>query len=343
MKIVRAIRTGRIVPRRPGTSSSTLQKPPFYALWSASDAPSTPHPMHMPAPKLALPSHNESYNPPEEYLWTAEEKAEFEEREKEDKKGQVVPKKHAALRNVAAYPEFVQERFERCLDLYLAPRMLRRRPRLDIKDPSELIPKLPSPKDLRPFPTTSSVTYPHPNGVRTRCVSIDPTGMWVVTGAEDGEVRLWECSVGRCAMKWKCGDGPIYGVEWCPDKDRALFAVASYVQSLLLPSQALTSIAELPKFTSSPLYLSSPTPLPLARCSSRSPDSRARRRTMRQWRRSMSSRWRSSGRSQRGVRRGRRDGWSRSTCLGRLSRSRGISEEIISRLSLLKVSCVAST
>ncbi|ORY81831.1 NUC169 domain-domain-containing protein [Leucosporidium creatinivorum] len=227
MKIVRAIRTGRIVPRRPGASSSSAEKPPFYGLWSQSDVASAPHPMHMPAPKLALPSHNESYNPPEEYLWTKDEKDEFNEREKEDKKGQVIPIKHSSLRQVAAYPEFVQERFERCLDLYLAPRMLRRRPKLDIKDPSELIPKLPSPQDLRPFPTTASVEYPHPNGVRTRCVSIDPTGMWVVTGAEDGEVRLWECAVGRCAMKWKCGDGPIYGVEWCPDKERSLFAVAS--------------------------------------------------------------------------------------------------------------------
>lgn len=225
MKIVRAIRTGRIVPRLPGAKK--VEKPPYYGIWSQTDIASAPHPMHMPAPKLALPTHAESYNPPAEYLWTKEEKEEFNEREKEDKKGQIIPKKHSSLRLVEAYSEFVQERFERCLDLYLAPRMLRRRPRLDIKDPSELIPKLPSPKDLRPFPTTKSVIYPHPNGVRTRCVSIDPTGNWVVTGADDGEVRLWETTVGRCAMKWKCGDGPIYSVEWCPDKDRSLFAVAS--------------------------------------------------------------------------------------------------------------------
>ncbi|GAA6060488.1 hypothetical protein JCM10212_007119 [Sporobolomyces blumeae] len=227
MKIVRAIRAGRIVPRRPGAPKAP-EAPRFYALWATTDAPAVPHPMHMPAPKLALPSHHESYNPPEEYLWTKEEEDEFEQQEKEDKKGKVVPRKFNALRQVPAYPEFVQERFDRCLDLYLAPRMLRRRPKLDIQDPSELIPKLPSPKELRPFPTTKSVTYPHPNGVRVRCVSIDPTGMWVVTGAEDGEVRLWECAVGRCAMKWKIKDeGPIYSVEWCPDREKSLFAVAS--------------------------------------------------------------------------------------------------------------------
>ncbi|GAA5838859.1 hypothetical protein JCM3766R1_004231 [Sporobolomyces carnicolor] len=227
MKIVRAIRAGRITPRRPGAPKAP-EAPRFYALWATTDAPRAEHAMHMPAPKLTLPSHAESYNPPEEYLWTKEEEEEFNEQEKEDKKGKVVPRKFNSLRHVPAYSEFVQERFDRCLDLYLAPRMLRRRPKLDIQDPSELIPKLPSPKELRPFPTTRSITYPHPNGVRVRCVSIDPTGMWTVTGAEDGEVRLWETAVGRCAMKWKIKDeGPIYSVEWCPDKEKSLFAVAS--------------------------------------------------------------------------------------------------------------------
>ncbi|GAA5820298.1 hypothetical protein JCM11251_005563 [Rhodosporidiobolus azoricus] len=235
MKIVRAIRSGRIVPRRPGApSTSEPSKPRFYALWSTSDVPAAPHAMHMPAPKLAPPGHNESYNPPEEYLWNKEEEKEFDELEKDEKKGKVVPRKFAALRNVPAYSEFVQERFDRCLDLYLAPRMLRRRPKLDIKDASELLPRLPSPQELRPFPTTRSVVYAHPKGVKVRCTSIDPTGMWVVTGAEDGEVRLWELSTGRCAMRWTLGgsDGkggkePVLGLEWCPDREKSLFVAAT--------------------------------------------------------------------------------------------------------------------
>ncbi|POY74510.1 hypothetical protein BMF94_2270 [Rhodotorula taiwanensis] len=229
MKIVRAIRAGRITPRRPG-APKPAEKPQFYALWSASDdTPAIPHPMHMPAPKLIPPGHGESYNPPEEYLWTKDEEQEFAELEKEDKKGKVVPHKYSTLRHVPAYENFVQERFERCLDLYLAPRMLRRKPKLDIKDPSELLPRLPSPQELRPFPTTRSVAYLHSNGVRVRSVSIDPTGMWVVTGAEDGEVRLWECAVGRCEMKWKVGGpkDPVYSVEWCPDREKSLFAAVT--------------------------------------------------------------------------------------------------------------------
>ncbi|GAA6019946.1 hypothetical protein JCM10207_003346 [Rhodosporidiobolus poonsookiae] len=232
MKIVRAIRSGRIVPRRPG-APKPAEAPRFYALWSTADQAAAPHAMHMPAPKLAPPSHAESYNPPEEYLWTAEEEKEFADLEKEDQKGKVVPRKFGALRQVPAYANFVQERFDRCLDLYLAPRMLRRRPKLDIKDASELLPRLPSPQELRPFPTTRSVAYVHPQGVRVRCVSIDPTGMWVVTGAEDGEVRLWELSVGRCAIRWQLGrmsEGkrePVLSVEWCPDREKSLFVAAT--------------------------------------------------------------------------------------------------------------------
>lgn len=230
MKVVRAIRQGRIVTHRPTTDVALAEAaaPRFYNIWSDADTPHAPHAMHMPAPKLKLPTHAESYNPPAEYIPTPEEAKEWNETDPTERKVDYLPKKHDALRKVGAFHDFVKQRFDRCLDLYLAPRMLRRRPRLGITDPEQLLPKLPSPKDLRPFPTTWSVLFPHPNGIRTRCISIDPTGMWVVTGAEDGLVRLWECRVGRCAATWKVGGGeagPVLSVEWNPDRDRPLFAV----------------------------------------------------------------------------------------------------------------------
>ena len=53
---------------------------------------------------------------------------------------------------VPLYSEFIKERFERCLDLYLAPRA--RRMRLHVASPEALLPQLPKPRDLQPFPTT---------------------------------------------------------------------------------------------------------------------------------------------------------------------------------------------
>ena len=42
-----------------------------------------------------------------------------------------MPKQHDSLRRVGVYEKGVQERFERCLDLYLCPRKLKRRLAID--------------------------------------------------------------------------------------------------------------------------------------------------------------------------------------------------------------------
>ena len=104
-------------------------------------------PLPVPAPKLKLPGHAESYRPPPEYCVDDDGKP-LEAPEEEEDQG-FVPKQHASLRRVGAYEHAVKERFERCLDLYLCPRAFKRR--LNI-DPESLVPKLPDPRDLKPFP-----------------------------------------------------------------------------------------------------------------------------------------------------------------------------------------------
>ena len=82
---------------------------------------------HLPAPKLPLPDHNESYNPPPEYLLDEQELAKWQRTEREDRRVNFIPQKYSALRVVPAYADFIKERFERCLDLYLCPRVRRKR------------------------------------------------------------------------------------------------------------------------------------------------------------------------------------------------------------------------
>ncbi len=65
-----------------------------------------------------------------------------------------IPRKYSSLRHVPLYPDFIKERFNRCLDLYLCPRAIKRKLQVD---PDTLLPKLPDPKELRPFPTTVAV------------------------------------------------------------------------------------------------------------------------------------------------------------------------------------------
>mmetsp|Transcript_21103 Transcript_21103/g.52329 ORF Transcript_21103/g.52329 Transcript_21103/m.52329 type:complete len:809 (+) Transcript_21103:17-2443(+) len=161
-------------------------------------------PQHIAAPKLPPPGHAESYIPPDEYLPTEEEKAQWAEMEVKDRPhGLLVPTKFPNLRSVGAYEHSVRETFERCLDLYLCPRQMKRR--LNI-DPESLVPKLPKASDLRPFPTAKCIEYktPYEGDVppMVRCTAVSPDGQFMASGATDGFVRLWEVETGRLLRSW---------------------------------------------------------------------------------------------------------------------------------------------
>ncbi|EJK44968.1 hypothetical protein THAOC_36448, partial [Thalassiosira oceanica] len=164
-------------------------------------------PQHMPAPKVPPPGHAFSYNPPEEYLPNEEELKEWEELDPEDRPyGRFVPKKFDNLRSVGAYEHSVKERFERCLDLYLCPRAMKRR--LNI-DPESLVPRLPRASDLRPFPTARVVEYTVPGReehVVVRCITASPDGQFLASGDEEGAVRIWEVQTGRLLRSWDLND-----------------------------------------------------------------------------------------------------------------------------------------
>lgn len=74
-KLVHAIKMGWIQPRRVKDPERDQDRQ-YYDLWTGDD-PSilARHKMHLPAPKMALPGHHESYNPPPEYLFTEQEVA----------------------------------------------------------------------------------------------------------------------------------------------------------------------------------------------------------------------------------------------------------------------------
>ena len=73
------------------------------------------------------------------------------------------------------YEKGVQERFERCLDLYLCPRKLERKVAID---PKALVPKLPDPRDLKPFPNALCRSF---IGHTTAVVALDCSrdGQWL--------------------------------------------------------------------------------------------------------------------------------------------------------------------
>ncbi|RHY34752.1 hypothetical protein DYB32_000695 [Aphanomyces invadans] len=171
LKIMKGIREGRIqVDKKPD------DKPDVFQMWFDDDqeAVARKGPAHVQAPKMILPGHAESYNPPEEYLFTEEEKRAWLEMDPSDRELNFIPQKFNSLRDVCGYSNFVRERFERCLDLYVV----------------------------------SSTIYHH-------------------------TVRLWEVETGRCLHTWNVG-AVVIKVEWCPNKDHHVVAVAASKKMLLL-------------------------------------------------------------------------------------------------------------
>jgi len=224
-KMVHAIKMGWMKPRRVEKSEED-DAPKYYMLWQTDDQVEDPTMRridNIAAPKMRLPGHEESYNPPPEYLFNENEKKNWEKATAEGgrRKLPFIPQKYSSLRKVPAWDQFIRERFERCLDLYLASRQ--RKMRLTIQ-PEDIVPQLPRPRDLQPFPTVCSITYKgHNNMIRT--ISLEPRGQYLVSGSDDGSLRVWEVDTGRCLKTWDMG-GVVRSVSWCPNSALSLVAVA---------------------------------------------------------------------------------------------------------------------
>ena len=211
IKIVRAMRRGDIKPPETEAEREAKERAGFL-LWGEDGEAEDPADMskaararklmQVSAPKVAPPGHAESYNPPAEYLPSEEEILAWKEMAPEDRPYNFEPTGFGSLRQVPAYGRFVNERFERCLDLYLCPRT--KRTRLNI-DPESLVPKLPKPSELRPFPTEISVVFKG-HDARIRSISCDPSGQYLASASDDKTVRLWEVETGRQLGSWTLED-----------------------------------------------------------------------------------------------------------------------------------------
>mgnify|MGYP001249387844 CR=1 FL=1 len=162
---------------------------------------------YLPAPKVNLPCHEDSYNPPFEYRHDLSQDA----NEDAVKVASGTRRFYDALRRVPSYSPFIMERFQRCLDLYLCPRVVKNR--LQIQ-PNDILPSLPSPKELKPYPTSTCLEYlGHSDKVLS--IAVDPTGQWLLSGSLDCSLRKWEVTTGRCLRKWQF-NAAARCVDWCP-------------------------------------------------------------------------------------------------------------------------------
>lgn len=241
-KLVRAIKDGKILPYRAPEAEEAEQEEKYFDIW-ANEEPQDRHIMHIPAPKLAPPGYDLSYNPPPEYLPTAGERDTWEKLDPEEREKEYLPSQFDALRKVPAYGEFVKERFERCLDLYLAPRV--RKNRLNI-DPSSLLPKLPRPEELRPFPTVCQTIF-RGHTSRVRSVAFSPDGEWIASGSDDGTVRVWALNGHQewsAQLSSAAEPEPVNMVRWRPGKDTFILAAAAGEDLFLIAPPIVSDATE---------------------------------------------------------------------------------------------------
>lgn len=176
------------------------------------------------APKRDLPTHVESYNPAEEYLLDDQELKEWQEKDEFDRKTNYVPQKFDALRKVPLYQDLIREHFERCLDLYMCPRLMRKK--VSVQDMSKLIPELPSPQDLKPFPIQVSIDY-HFHTSCVRSLAVHPNGMWLASGDEEGNLVIWSTKSSKIVRKYRLANKVSDKVAWCPNEEYSLLLVAN--------------------------------------------------------------------------------------------------------------------
>lgn len=221
-KLVALIRSGKLKPYKPPKKNRTPYK--FsYDLWlKDGDINDRRHRAHIAAPKMQLPGHAESYNPPPEYLLTADDVKKWESQTEEERDEFFLPQRYPNLRSVPFYKNIVKERFERCLELYMCPRQRIRRAKVD---PESLIPKLPRPRDLQPFPSVETIVYKGHSDI-VHSVSVEPQGQFMVSGSSDCTAKIWEILTGRCWRTIKF-DSPVRIVSWCPKATKSLVAIVT--------------------------------------------------------------------------------------------------------------------
>eukprot|EP01064_Diplonema_japonicum_P038509 TRINITY_DN9363_c0_g1_i2.p1 TRINITY_DN9363_c0_g1~~TRINITY_DN9363_c0_g1_i2.p1 ORF type:complete len:727 (+),score=149.80 TRINITY_DN9363_c0_g1_i2:54-2234(+) len=176
---------------------------------------------HVGPPKAQLPSTLESYNPPLEYLKTADEIAAIKEEQQIDQPD-FISTKFDSLRQVPWYRNTLRERYQRCLDLFMFTRKTQQK--INVK-PESLLPDLPKPEELRPYPQKLGFTYRGHTGP-VRQLSVSHNGEWLATGCDDHFARVYEVCTGRLVAKWNL-KAPVSCVAWNPNPNLNILAISA--------------------------------------------------------------------------------------------------------------------
>ncbi|KAL4703128.1 hypothetical protein ACJJTC_000187 [Scirpophaga incertulas] len=107
--------------------------------------------------------------------------------------------------------------------------------------PEELVPRLPAPRDLQPFPTQLALCM-RGHAAAVRAVDVDPAGQYALSASDDGTLKVWELSTGRCLRTLAVGEvgeagqvvEAVVRARWCPARGLSLAGAAAGRRLVLL-------------------------------------------------------------------------------------------------------------
>lgn len=91
--------------------------------------------------------------------------------------------------------------------------------------PQALLPNLPRPSELKPYPSLLVVRY-EGHSAAIHSLTPSPDGQWLATASADATLRVWEVSTGRCMAVIQLPEA-AHCVAWNPEPSRPLVAVAA--------------------------------------------------------------------------------------------------------------------
>lgn len=185
--LVRLLRSGKLKPR---------QRQPRLSLGDIWGEAILPHeaidiggggaPTSL-AQKPSKPSNAYSYNPPEEYLFSPEEKQKWENSHPFDRDLDFIPQSFKSLRHVPGYLNGLKERFLRQLNLHMAPRITKK---VFIGTSHDLLPELPPTQSFKPYPEFKRLVFRLPG--HTPISSINIKQNLIGVGTEEGSLTIFD-------------------------------------------------------------------------------------------------------------------------------------------------------
>lgn len=122
----------------------------------------------------------------------------------------------------------------------MCPRLFKKK--VNVSDPSILIPELPSPSELKPFPSQVSIDY-HFHTTCVRTIAVSPNGAWLASGDEDHNLVIWNVRTSKIVRKYKLPHKVVDKVMWCPNEGVCILAVANEeTVHLVMPALSTTEV-----------------------------------------------------------------------------------------------------